>query len=141
MYEAVAACYINPDADDRRKNYFHWQNNGGNATTAKSVGNGIANSVTDKQTEQLEEQAFVLAEFANSINEQSSKQFKEMIELFKKTLEAKDSLKSGNPNGGGGGKQKKKCPHCGSEVYHKPLSWILPIYQLPITGSWVMIIQ
>eukprot|EP00956_Cyclotella_meneghiniana_P000429 scaffold511_cov62-Cyclotella_meneghiniana.AAC.2 len=31
MYEAVAACYINPDAEDRRKNYFHWQNNGGNA--------------------------------------------------------------------------------------------------------------
>ena len=31
MYEAVAACYINPDADDRRKNYFNWQDNGGNA--------------------------------------------------------------------------------------------------------------
>ena len=35
-----------------------------NKTTAKSVGNGIANSVTDKQAEQLEQmeaQAFVLA--------------------------------------------------------------------------------
>ena len=94
-----------------------------NKTTAKSVGHGIANSVTDKQVEELdkiEAQAFVLAEFANSINEQNTKQFKEMMELFKKALDSKDSPKPGNQNGGGGGKPKKKCPHCGLMVYHKP---------------------
>ena len=94
-----------------------------NKTTAKSVGNGIANSVTDKQADQLDQieaQAFVFAEFANSINEQSAKQFKEMMKLFKKALDSKDSPKPGNQNSGGGGKQKKKCPHCGLEVYHKP---------------------
>jgi hypothetical protein len=36
-----------------------------------------------------------------------------MMELFK-------SPKPGNQNGSGEGKQKKKCPHCGLEVYHKP---------------------
>eukprot|EP00956_Cyclotella_meneghiniana_P030339 scaffold75931_cov19-Cyclotella_meneghiniana.AAC.1 len=96
-----------------------------NKTTAKSVGHGIANSVTDKQAEeldQIEAQAFVLAEFANSINEQNNKQFAEMMALFKKALDSKDSPKPGNQNGGGGGggKPKKKCPHCGLEVYHKP---------------------
>jgi hypothetical protein len=46
-----------------------------NKTIAKSVGNGIANSVTDKQAIQLDQidaQAFIFAEFANSINEQSA---------------------------------------------------------------------
>lgn len=93
-----------------------------NKTTAKSFGNGIANCVTDKkadQLDQIEAQAMVLAEVANSINEQSAKQFKEMMELFKKTLETKDPPKPGNPTGGGG-KKPKKCPHCQMEVYHKP---------------------
>jgi hypothetical protein len=42
-----------------------------NKTTVKSVGNGIANSVTDKQANQLDQieaQAFVFVEFSNSIN-------------------------------------------------------------------------
>ena len=43
-----------------------------------------------------------------------------MMELFKKALDSKDSPKPGNQNGSRGGKQKKKCPHCGLEVYHKP---------------------
>ena len=99
-----------------------------NKSTAKSVGHGIANSVTDKeadQLDQLEAQALVLAEFANSINEQSGKQFKEMMEMFKQTLETSNSRKpggGGNGGGGGGGSDKKKklCPHCNMEVYHKP---------------------
>eukprot|EP00956_Cyclotella_meneghiniana_P027591 scaffold62247_cov26-Cyclotella_meneghiniana.AAC.1 len=43
-----------------------------------------------------------------------------MMELFKKALDSKDSPKPGNQNGGSGGKPKKKCPHCGLMVYHKP---------------------
>jgi hypothetical protein len=49
------------------------------------VGFGIANSVTDndvEQIEQLEAQALMIDEFANSMQEQSQKQFKEMMELF-----------------------------------------------------------
>eukprot|EP00804_Cyclotella_cryptica_P015656 CCRYP_003653-RA/>CCRYP_003653-RA protein AED:0.40 eAED:0.40 QI:0/0/0/1/0.5/0.66/3/0/324 len=70
-----------------------------NKTTAKAAGHGIANNVTDKEVDhldQIEAQAFVLAEFANSLNEQTTKQFKEMMELFKKTLETKDPPKPGN---------------------------------------------
>eukprot|EP00804_Cyclotella_cryptica_P030119 CCRYP_009530-RB/>CCRYP_009530-RB protein AED:0.38 eAED:0.39 QI:0/0/0/1/1/1/2/0/363 len=96
-----------------------------NKTTAKAAGHGIANNVTDKEVDhldQIEAQAFVLAEFANSLNEQTTKQFKEMMELFKKTLETKDPPKPGNSGSGGGGgrKTKKTCPHCGLEVYRKP---------------------
>ena len=97
-----------------------------NKSTAKSTGHGIANSVTDKQADELdhiEAQAFVLAEFANSINEQNTKQFKEMMELFKKALDVKDSPKPATQSGGGEKKaknEKKKCPHCGWMVYHKP---------------------
>jgi hypothetical protein len=94
-----------------------------NKTTAKSVGFGIANSVTDKdieQIEQLEVQALMIAEFANSMQEQSQKQFKEMMEMFKEKLDAKSLPDLRNPKGGEGKKQKKKCPHCGMEVWHKP---------------------
>jgi hypothetical protein len=94
-----------------------------NKTTAKAAGHGIANNVTDKEVDhldQIEAQAFVLAEFANSLNEQTTKQFKEMMELFKKTLETKDPPKPGNTTGSGGRKTKKTCPHCGLEVYHRP---------------------
>ena len=65
-----------------------------NKTTAKSVGHGIANSITDKeieQIEQLEAQALFIAELANSMQEQSQKQFKEMMELFTANLDAKTS--------------------------------------------------
>ena len=91
-----------------------------NKTTAKSVGHGIANSALDKQADQLDQmevQAFVLAEFANSINEQTTKQFKVMMELFKKALDSKNSPQAGPV---AGAKKKKKCPHCGEEVFHKP---------------------
>ncbi len=49
------------------------------------VGFGIANSVTDKdiaQIEQLEVQALMITELANSMQEQIQKQFKEMMEMF-----------------------------------------------------------
>ena len=60
----------------------------------------------------------LLAEFANTIAEQSQKQFKEMMETFTKAMGTKDSP---NPqNNAPGGKKKKKCPHCLMEVYHKP---------------------
>jgi len=93
-----------------------------NKTTAKSVGFGIANSVADKhieQLEQLEVQALMIAELANSMQEQSQKQFKKMMEMFSAKLDAKTSPNPSYPKGGDG-KKKKKCPHCGMEVYHKP---------------------
>jgi hypothetical protein len=94
-----------------------------NKTTAKSVRHGIANSITDKEVEQIEQpeaQALFVAELANSMQEQSQKQFKEMTELFKAKLDAKSLPDPSNPKGGEGNKQKKKCQHCGMEVYHKP---------------------
>jgi hypothetical protein len=42
-----------------------------------------------------------------------------MIELFGKSLSA-NSPNPTTPKEGTGGKKKKKCPHCGLEVYHKP---------------------
>jgi hypothetical protein len=45
-----------------------------NKTTAKSVGHGIANSITDKeidQIEQLEAQALMIAKLANSMKDES----------------------------------------------------------------------
>jgi hypothetical protein len=95
-----------------------------NKTTAKSVGYGIANSITDKvveQIEQLEAQALFVAKLANSMQEQSQKQFKEMMKMFKATFE-KNSPSPTNPKNPKSGvdKKKKKCPHCGMEVYHKP---------------------
>jgi len=95
-----------------------------NKTTAKSVGYGIANSITDKeidQIDQLEAQALFVAELANSMQEQSQKQFKEMMEMFTATF-AKNSPSPTNPKNpkSGADKKKKKCPHCGLEVYHKP---------------------
>jgi hypothetical protein len=95
-----------------------------NKTTAKSVGYGIANSITDNeidQIDQLEVQALFVAELANSMQEQSQKQFKEMMEMFTATF-AKNSPSPTNPKNPklGADKKKKKCPHCGLEVYHKP---------------------
>ena len=58
------------------------------------MGYGIANSITDKEIdkiEQLEAQALMITELANSIQEQNQKQFKEMMELFRAALE-KNSL-------------------------------------------------
>jgi hypothetical protein len=60
-----------------------------NKTTAKLVRYSIANSITDKevnQIKQLEAQALMIAKLANSMQEQSQKQFKEMMEMFKATL-------------------------------------------------------
>ncbi len=91
-------------------------------TTAKSVGHGIANSITDKEVEQIEQfevQALFVAELANSMHEKSQKQFNKMMELFKAKLDTKTSPNPSYPKGGEG-KKKKKCPHCGMEVYHKP---------------------
>jgi hypothetical protein len=93
-----------------------------NRSTAKSVGHGITNNViTDEQANQietLEAQAMIMAEVANSIAEQNQKQFKEMMAMFQKAIETKNSPNApANPTGG---KQKKKCPHCAKLVYHAP---------------------
>ena len=65
----------------------------------------------------MEMQAMLMAKFANTINEQTQKQFKEMMEAFTKALGNKNSPNPpANPTGG----KKKKCPHCLLEVYHKP---------------------
>jgi len=95
-----------------------------NKTTAKSVDHGIANSITDKeidQIEQLKAQALMIAELANSMKDKSQKQFKEMMLLFKESLE-KISPSPTNPKSKktGADNKKKICPHCGLEVYHKP---------------------
>jgi hypothetical protein len=93
-----------------------------NKPTAKSVGYGIANSITNNTVDQIDHlkaQTLIIAKFANSMQEQSQKQFKEMMEMLKVTLNA-NSPTSTTPKGGAGGKKKKKCPHCRLEVYHKP---------------------
>ncbi len=86
------------------------------------VGYGIANSITDNavgQINHLKAQTLIIAELANSMQEPSQKQFKEMMEMFKATLNANSPTPT-TPKGSAGGKKKKKCPHCGLEVYHKP---------------------
>ena len=113
--------YIQKEFSERRKH---------DKSTAGSVGRGIANSVIDKQVdemERLEAHALLLAELANTLAEQNQKQLKELMAEFTKTLKTKDSPQPSNQTGGGGnqngdgkGKQKKKCPHCGLVVYHKP---------------------
>ncbi len=93
-----------------------------NKTTAKSVGYGIANSITDKTADQmdhLEAQALMIAKLANSMQEQSQKQFKEMMELLGKILNANSPTPT-TTKGGVWGKYKKKCPHCRLAVYQKP---------------------
>jgi hypothetical protein len=88
-----------------------------NKTTARLVGYGIANSITKKEVEkieQLEAQALMIAELANSMQEQSQKQFKEILDLFKATLNMNTSPTPTTPKGGAG-KKKKKCPHCKTE--------------------------
>jgi len=95
-----------------------------NKTTDKLVGYSIANSITKKeidQIKQLKAQAFMIAELVHSMKDESQKQFKEMMELFTATL-AKNSPSPTNPKNPktGADKKKKKCPHCGLEVYHKP---------------------
>ena len=96
-----------------------------NKSTAKSVGHGIANSVTDKQVQQmdvLEAQAMIFAELANSMQEQTQKQFMEMMNAFKATL-AKNNSPNPTPvvpRAPAGENKKKLCPHCKIEVYHKP---------------------
>jgi hypothetical protein len=106
--------YIQKEFGERRKH---------DKSTAGSVGQGIANSVTDKQVDEmdrLEAQAVLLTEFANTMAEQSQKQFKEMMETFAKAMAAKDSPPNPPGKGNGGKSKKKKCPHCLMEVYHKP---------------------
>jgi hypothetical protein len=93
-----------------------------NKTTAKLVGYGIANSITNNAVDQinyLEAQTLIIAKLANSMQEQSQKQFKEMMEMFKATLNANSPTPT-TPEGGAAGKKKKKRPHYGLEVYHKP---------------------
>ena len=83
-----------------------------NKTTAKLVGYGIANSITNKevdQIEQLEAQALMIAELANSMQEQSQKQFKEMMEMFKATLNTNSPTPT-IPKGGVGGGEEKEMP-------------------------------
>jgi hypothetical protein len=53
------------------------------------------------------------------MQEQSQKQFKEMMELFKAKLDKTPPTPT-NPKKNAEGKKKKKCQHCGLEVYHKP---------------------
>ena len=93
-----------------------------NKTTAMSIEYGIASSITNNEVDQIEQlkaQALMIAELANSMQEQSQKQFKEMMEMFKATLNTNSPTPT-IPKGGAGGEKKKKCPHCGLEVYHKP---------------------
>jgi hypothetical protein len=93
-----------------------------NKTKARSVRYGIANSITKKEVkkiEHLEAQTLMIAELANSMQEQSQKQFKEILDLFKATLNTNTSPTPTTPKRGAG-KKKKKCPHCQTEVYHKP---------------------
>jgi hypothetical protein len=81
-----------------------------NKTMAKSVGYSIANSITDKeidQIDQLKAQALFVAELANSMQEQSQKQFKEMMEMFTATF-AKNSSSPTNPKNPKSGADKKK---------------------------------
>jgi hypothetical protein len=103
--------FIQKEFANRKKN---------NKMTAGSVGKGIANNITNNQMQEvdrMEMQAMLMAEFANTINEQTQKQFKEMMEAFTKALGNKNSPNPpSNPTGG----KKKKCPHCLLEVYHKP---------------------
>ncbi len=61
----------------------------------------------------------MIAELMNSMQEQSQKKFKEMMEMFKATLNTNSPTPT-IPKGGAGGEKKKKSPHCGLEVYHKP---------------------
>ncbi len=58
----------------------------------------------------------MIAELANSMQEQSQK---EMMELFKATLDKNSPTPTNLKKGAEGGK-KKKCQHCRLEVYHKP---------------------
>ncbi len=93
-----------------------------NKTTAKLVGYGIANSITDKevdQIEQLEALALMIAELANSIQEQSQKQFKEMMELFKATLNTISPTPT-IPKGGAGGKRKRNSHTAGWRCITSP---------------------
>jgi hypothetical protein len=92
-----------------------------NKATAKSVGHGIANSVTDEQANEmdhLEAQALLLAEMANSMQEQQNKQFMQMMEVYKTAFNGNKNVPA--PNANTGRKKKKKCLHCELEVYHKP---------------------
>jgi hypothetical protein len=81
-----------------------------NKTTAKLVGYGIANSIIDKeevdQIKQLEAQALMIAKLGNSMQEQSQKQFKEMMEMFKATLNMNSPTPTIPKEGAGGGKKK-----------------------------------
>ncbi len=61
----------------------------------------------------------MIAKLANSMQEQSQKQFKEILNLFKVTLNTNTSPTPTTPKGGAG-KKKKKFLHCETEVYHKP---------------------
>jgi hypothetical protein len=61
----------------------------------------------------------MIAELVNIMQKQSQKQFKEMMEMFKATLNTNSPTPT-IPKGGVGGGKKKKCPHCGLEVYHIP---------------------
>jgi hypothetical protein len=93
-----------------------------NKTTAKLVGYGIANSITNKevdQIEQLEAQALMIAKLANSMQEQSQEQFKEMMEMFKATLNTNSPTPTISKGGAGGGK-KKKCPTAGWRCITSP---------------------
>ena len=71
-----------PNADQTFVNFMVFlqkefgKHNKQNKITAKSVGHGIANSITDKevkQIEQLKAQALFVAKLANSMQEQSQK--------------------------------------------------------------------
>jgi hypothetical protein len=93
-----------------------------NKTTAKLVGYGIANSITNKkvdQIEQLEAQALMIAKHVNSMQEQSQKQFKEMMEMFKATLKT-NSPTPAIPKGGAGGERKRNAHTVGWRCITSP---------------------
>jgi hypothetical protein len=72
-----------------------------------------------EKIEHLEAQALMIAKLANNMQEQSQKQFKEILDLFMATLNTNTSPTPTTPKGGAG-KKKKKYPHSETEVYHKP---------------------
>jgi hypothetical protein len=81
-----------------------------NKTTARLVRYGIANSITKKEVEKIEHlkaQALMIAEIVNNMQEQSQKQFKEILDLFKATLNTNTSPTPTTPKGGAGKKKKK----------------------------------
>lgn len=94
-----------------------------NKATAKSVGHGIANTVTEAQTREadiVETTVMAVAEIANVMQQKQDEQFDKMLKMFKTIIDAKNVPAPTPPNPNPNGKKKKMCPHCKMEVFHPP---------------------